>query len=95
MRILVGLLVVAAACSGPAAKKESPLVPEGSGGMPENCCCKSHPLTSEDGRPVYESTNRMECGSAKHGDCVDEVQCQKAPASETPVSDQPPPPPPG
>jgi hypothetical protein len=48
----------------------------------ESCCCKSNPLTSEDGKPVYESANRMECSSSKKGECVPEVQCQapEAPA---------------
>jgi hypothetical protein len=32
-------------------------------------------LTSEDGKPVYEVGNRMEC-SSKQGTCVDDVQCQ-------------------
>jgi hypothetical protein len=86
MRILAGLLVLAAACSGPKAKPESPLVNEGSAAS-ENCCCKSNPLTSEDGKPVYESTNRMECSTNK-GECVPDVQCQKSdppPGTTTPA----------
>jgi hypothetical protein len=79
MRMLAGLLVLAAACSGPKAKPESPLVNEGSAPMPENCCCKFNPLTSEDGKPVFEIGNRMECGS-KQGECVPDVQCQKTDA---------------
>jgi hypothetical protein len=82
MRILVAL-VFAAACSGSARKPEGPIVNEGSAATPETCCCKSHPLTSEDGRPVYEDTNRMEC-SSKQGECVPEVQCQPAAPPETP-----------
>ncbi|MEO8705779.1 MAG: hypothetical protein ABI867_37455 [Kofleriaceae bacterium] len=78
MRILAGLLVVAAACSGPKAKTESPIVNEGSAATSESCCCKSHPLTTEDGKPFYESSNRMEC-SQKPGECVPDVQCQKQP----------------
>lgn len=79
MKLVMALLLVAA-CGGPKTKTESPLVNEGSGAKPENCCCKSNPLTSEDGRPVYEAgTNRMEC-STKQGTCVDDVQCtQQAP----------------
>ena len=74
MKLVIALLLVAA-CGGTKAKPESPLVNEGSNAKPENCCCKSNPLTSEDGKPVYESgTNRMEC-STKQGTCVDEVQC--------------------
>jgi hypothetical protein len=75
MKLLALLLVVVAACSGPKAKPESPLVKEGSA-VPETCCCKSTPLTSADGQPVYEMTGRMDC-SGKPGDCVDEVQCTK------------------
>ena len=78
MRILVGVLALTAACSGPKAKPESPIVNEGSAAASENCCCKWNPLTSEDGKPVYESGNRMEC-SSKPGECVAEVQCQKQP----------------
>jgi len=77
MRILLALAFIAAACSGPKAKKESPLVNEGSETSPD-CCCKSNPLTSEDGKPFYEVGNRMEC-SSKQGECVDAVQCDKTP----------------
>ena len=80
MRILVALLVAVAACSGPAAKPEGPIVKEGSD-VPENCCCKSSPLTSEDGRPVFENANRMEC-SSNQGECVDDTQCQASPQPE-------------
>lgn len=76
MRILA-LVFVVAACSAPAKKTDPNIVNEGSN-VSENCCCKSNPLTSEDGRPVYEGgTNRMEC-STKQGECVSEVQCQKS-----------------
>jgi hypothetical protein len=68
------LMLLAAAC-GPAPKPEGPIVNEGSA-VPENCCCKSTPIASPDGNPIYETnTNRMEC-SSKQGTCVDEVQCQ-------------------
>ncbi|HET7506154.1 MAG TPA: hypothetical protein VFK02_34280 [Kofleriaceae bacterium] len=72
--VLAGLLALAA-CSGIQPKKESPIVKEGSD-VPETCCCKSNPLTSEDGKPVYAMTARMECSTQK-GDCVPDVQCQK------------------
>jgi hypothetical protein len=80
MRIILGLLLVAAACSGPTKK------PGGAGDgsadvAAETCCCKSNPLTSDDGQPVYENGNRMEC-SAKQGTCVDDVQCQQQPQPE-------------
>ena len=71
------LLVLVAACSGPKAKSESPIVNEGSA-TSENCCCKSTPLTSEDGKPVYETGNRMEC-SSKQGECVADTQCKPQP----------------
>ena len=69
---LVALLALA--CSGTQPKRESPLVNEGSD-TPESCCCKSFPLTSEDGKPVYEMIKRMEC-SARQGECVPDVQCR-------------------
>jgi hypothetical protein len=75
---LVGLLFLVVACSGPKAKPESPLVKEGSA-VPETCCCKSTPPTSEDAKPVFEQSNRMDC-SSKQGDCVDDVQCNKGDA---------------
>ncbi len=87
MKLLCALALALVACGGPKTKTESPLVNEGSA-KPENCCCKSNPLTSEDGKPFYEDTNRMEC-STKPGECVDGVQCDaskgnpKAPSSES------------
>ena len=80
MRILVALLVAVAACSGSAPKPEGPLVKEGSD-VPETCCCKSNPLTSEDGKPVFANANRMEC-STQQGECVADVQCQAEPQPE-------------
>jgi hypothetical protein len=71
--LLVSLIVVSA-CGGPAKKPEGAIVTEGSD-MPTECCCKTNPLTSEDGKPKYETANRMECSSRK-GECVPEVQCQ-------------------
>jgi hypothetical protein len=83
MRILLAsiALLFAAAC-GPAPKPEGPIVEEGSA-VPETCCCKSTPIASPDGLPLYEpGHNRMEC-STKQGTCVDDVQCQgKAPEGE-------------
>jgi hypothetical protein len=76
MKIL--LLALVAACSGPKAKPESPIVNEGSAKVPETCCCKSNPIAG-DGNPIYEAnTGRMDC-SGKHGTCVDDVQCTKQP----------------
>jgi hypothetical protein len=67
-------LLLAAAC-GPAPKPEGPIVPETTV-VPDTCCCKSTPIASPDGLPIYEAGhNRMEC-STKQGTCVDEVQCQ-------------------
>lgn len=86
MRILIALVstatLVLAACSGPTkpVAKQNDLGSD----VPPECCCKSNPLTSEDGRPVYEMSNRMEC-STRQGECVPDVQCKK---------DIPPPPPP-
>jgi hypothetical protein len=82
MRYLLALAFVAmAACGGSAKKPEGAVVNEGSAATPETCCCKSNPLTSEDGKPVYENGNRMEC-SSKQGTCVDEVQCNQQPQPE-------------
>jgi hypothetical protein len=70
------LVLLLAACSGPMVKPESPLVNEGSA-VPETCCCKSFPLTSEDGKPVFQMAPRMEC-SSQPGECVPDVQCRGA-----------------
>lgn len=75
MKLALAIAVVLAACTGPKAKPESPIVNEGSA-VPERCCCKAFPLSSEDGKPVYDQVNRMEC-SIQQGECVAEVQCQK------------------
>lgn len=77
----IALVMLAGAC-GPAPKPESPIVNEGSA-TPETCCCKSTPIASPDGLPLYEpGSNRMEC-SSKQGTCVDDIQCQgKEPAPE-------------
>lgn len=74
----VSMLVVAA-CGGSKPKAESAIVEEKGSAVPETCCCKSTPLVSEDGKALYEMLGRMEC-SGKHGECVDDVQCNaKAP----------------
>lgn len=73
MKLALVAMLLLAACGGPQAKQESPLVNEGSD-VPETCCCKSFPLTSEDGRAVLEMTPRMEC-STRQGTCVGDVQC--------------------
>ena len=79
-RVLAPMLVllVLAACGGPRPKKESPIVNEGSD-VPETCCCKSFPLTAEDGKPAYAMAPRMEC-STRPGECVPDVQCRKTEA---------------
>jgi hypothetical protein len=74
MKLVLAIALVVAACSGPKPKPESPIVDEGSA-VPETCCCKSNPLTSDDGKPVYGMVNRMEC-STQPGECVADVQCQ-------------------
>lgn len=82
MRIVLALSFVLAACGGSGKKTAVQEGPE-TDVASETCCCKSNPLTSEDGKPVYEIGNRMEC-SSKQGECVDEVQCtqQNVPAPE-------------
>lgn len=81
MRILVATLfgsLVAAACSSPPKKVEDTIKDDNA---QETCCCKSTPLTSEDGRAVYEVGNVMEC-SGRQGTCVDQVQCTQQNAAE-------------
>jgi hypothetical protein len=78
MKLVLALTLVLAACGGIQPKRESPIVNEGSD-TPESCCCKSNPLTSDDGKPVFNMTNRMEC-SSQQGECMPDVQCQKASA---------------
>lgn len=76
------------ACSGPTKKPEGAIVDTGSD-TSDNCCCKSNPLTSEDGKPLLENINRIECGT-KQGECVDEVQCANSPKAEpTPPAPEP------
>ena len=77
MRTLMAitLVLVTAACGTPA-KKPVTGATEGSDVAGDTCCCKSNPMSAEDGKPVYEIGNRMEC-STKQGECVPDVQCEK------------------
>lgn len=82
MKSAVALALVLAACAGNTKPvHESPIVNEGSD-TPESCCCKVTPITSDDGKPHYDMTPRMEC-SAQKGECVPDVQCQRASATPT------------
>ena len=81
MRIVLALIVALAACGGSKKEETTGGAGVGSETAAETCCCKSNPMTSEDGKPVYENGNRMEC-SAKQGECVDDVQCQQQPQPE-------------
>ncbi len=81
MRIAIALiscagLLVATACGGsqppPSKEAEKP-----ADTAAESCCCKFFQMASDDGLPLYEVGNRIEC-STKQGTCVDEVQCQKS-----------------
>ncbi len=93
MRILFGLTAVVMIACGPAPKKESSIVQEGSETSP-TCCCKTIPATAEkEIVPVYATANRMEC-SSQHGDCVDEVQCNATQDQTQPASNDGVPPPP-
>lgn len=81
LAVMLSVNVVAAvACGGSKVKHEGAVVNEGSGSaVGDNCCCKSFPISSNDGLPVYENdVNRIEC-SSKQGTCVDEVQCTQQP----------------
>ena len=95
MRILLALTVFAFACGGTKPKTESSMVNEGSDQAP-TCCCKTIPQVGEkEIVPNYNMQGRMEC-SAANGECVDDVQCNKAegvPASGTGGPGEPPPPP--
>jgi hypothetical protein len=77
MRILIASLAMmlsAAVACGPAPKPEGPIVKEGAP-VADTCCCKTTPITSENGLPIYQAgQNRMEC-STSQGTCVDDVQC--------------------
>jgi hypothetical protein len=80
MRILgvsFALIVGLIACSGPSKKKTEIGATEGSDVAGDTCCCKSNPIAADDGKPVYENGNRMEC-SSKQGECVPEVQCAQS-----------------
>lgn len=77
MKLPLVATLLLAACGGPQAKPESPIVNEGSD-VPETCCCKSTPMASEDGKPLYQMVGRMECSTVQ-GECVPDVQCQKTP----------------
>jgi hypothetical protein len=77
MKLVVALVSIVVACGGPKTKPDSPLVNEGSA-VPDTCCCKTHPLTSEDGKAAFEHVNRIECGT-RQGECVPDVQCKAAP----------------
>lgn len=87
MRILVASLLIAAACGGPQQKKDSTIVDEGSAAsVPDTCCCKTIPETAEkEIVPVYAMLGRMDC-SSKHGDCVDNVQCNGSAPAPNPTS---------
>lgn len=80
MKLVLAMTLVLVACGGPKPKKESPIVDEGSDN-PESCCCKSNPASSDDGKPAYDMANRIEC-STRQGECVPDVQCQKAQPTE-------------
>jgi hypothetical protein len=73
MKLVLAVTVALAACGGIQPKRESPLVNEGSDNT-ESCCCKSSPLSSDDAKPLYQPTPRLECSTIP-GVCVPNVQC--------------------
>jgi hypothetical protein len=75
MKLVLALTFALAACGGIQPKRESPLVNEGSD-TSETCCCKSNPNSSEDNKPHYQPTPRLEC-SEQQGECEPDVQCRK------------------
>ncbi len=87
--LVFAVLAALAACGAP--QKKSPTADEGPA-VPATCCCKTTPLTSVDGKPVYErGINRMEC-STKQGECVDDVQCNGSSRADSGDGTPPPPP---
>lgn len=80
MRILAALSLALAACGSTTQQTQATSSTQNDV-ADESCCCKSTPLTSPDGQPVYETGGRMEC-SAKQGECVTELQCQSQAESE-------------
>ncbi len=92
MRALLASIAFLVACGGPK-HKDTTIVNEGSD-VPQNCCCKTNPPSSEDGKPVYAMANRMEC-STEQGACVDNVQCNASMNKDEPPSSTGVPPPPG
>ncbi|MGE0867805.1 MAG: hypothetical protein AB7P03_04555 [Kofleriaceae bacterium] len=92
MRNFVALaFLVAAACGG----SQAPATQAGPGSdtAAESCCCKFTPMASEDGKPVYEHGNRIEC-SSRQGTCVDDVQCEASATGSAESTDTGVPPPP-
>jgi hypothetical protein len=75
MKPALALTLLLYACGGTKPVHESPIVNEGSD-TPETCCCKVTPMTSDDGKSVYDMANRMEC-STRQGECVPDVQCRR------------------
>lgn len=87
MRTLLAVTLFVFACGGTKAKKESPIVSEGSDSP--SCCCKTVPRTAErEIIPTYAVKQRMEC-STENGDCVDNVQCNNAAVPPSDVDKDP------
>jgi hypothetical protein len=75
MRTLALLVLVVAACGGTPKKPE---VSKTEDVASDVCCCKSNPATSEDGKAIFATGNRMEC-STKQGTCVGDNECVVTP----------------
>ena len=85
MRTSLALVLLLVACGGPKKKPATSLNDDTN--IPSQCCCKFNAVGSVDGQPQWEMAGNMDC-STRHGDCVDEVQCQKAPTPEGPPAPQ-------
>lgn len=72
-------LLVVVACATTPAKR--PIDRDNDQLESESCCCKWTPIGSDDGKPVYEDMNRMECGE-KQGECLAAGNCAGAPATD-------------
>jgi hypothetical protein len=77
--------MIAVACGGPQKKPEGAIVEEKGSGVPETCCCKTTPSTSEDGKPQYQMASRMDCSNmpGTGGECVDDIQCNAVKSKST------------
>jgi hypothetical protein len=81
IRTLAALLLLAAACGGPAKKQPESLIEDVQAG--ESCCCRIE--TDDPDDPTFSRSAIIEC-SSRHGTCIKtDTQCegQPEPGEET------------